>query len=232
MKAHSEPASAALQEILDALVKGCPICHLVSRHTTRWIDTLLYERVNDPGTRDQLRESLGFCNRHAWLVRSAGDVVGQTIIYEDLMKTVRILLEAGRQPVSGKDCALCAEEAETERQGVKEFIAHFRDDALQVRYRGSPGLCLPHLACILEETDDAMLRADLLRAEQNKVTELVQDLGELKQRQDWRSNQKSGKERDAWDRAIAKLCGLPGIQPRHGSGKAGRGRFRLPPKKA
>ncbi len=231
MSARRGPAGVVLQEILDALARGCPICHLVTRRTARWIDTLLYERVNDLGTREQLRRSLGFCNRHAWLVRSAGDVLGQTIIYEDLMKMVRILLEAGRQPVSGKDCALCAEEAEAERQGVEEFVAHFRDEALQVRYQESPGLCLPHFALVLEQTSDAVLRADLLRAEQGKVAELVQDLGELKQRQDWRSNQEPGRERDAWDRAIAKLCGLPGIQPRHGSGKAGRGRFRLRPGK-
>lgn len=65
MSALGEPASAVLQEILAALAMGCPICHLVSRRTARWIDTLLYERGNDPVTREQLRHSLGFCNRHA-----------------------------------------------------------------------------------------------------------------------------------------------------------------------
>ena len=41
----------------DALAQpGCPICTLVERVSSRYLDSLLYERVNDVGTREDLRE--------------------------------------------------------------------------------------------------------------------------------------------------------------------------------
>lgn len=53
-----------LQEALTQ--PGCPLCTLIDQHSLRYLDALLYERVNDGGTCQELRQSLGFCNWHAW----------------------------------------------------------------------------------------------------------------------------------------------------------------------
>lgn len=47
---------------------GCPVCVLGLSTARRYIDFVLYERVNDPDTRAEWRAARGYCNRHAWLM--------------------------------------------------------------------------------------------------------------------------------------------------------------------
>lgn len=68
---------------------GCPICRL--RHTAgqRYLRSLLWENVNDGGTRVHLVRALGFCYAHAWQLQQMEksmwhDGLGTGIIYEDL----------------------------------------------------------------------------------------------------------------------------------------------------
>ena len=62
---------------------GCPVCRIEQRTVQRFLDALMYENVNDPGTRDRLRGSLGFCHEHAWQVANEmlGNALGMAIIY-------------------------------------------------------------------------------------------------------------------------------------------------------
>ncbi|MEW6105743.1 MAG: DUF6062 family protein [Bacillota bacterium] len=78
----------------DAMAKpGCPICRLVSDAVARYLETFLYENVNDPGMRADLRRSNGFCPDHAGLLREHGDPLGHAIIYGDLVDHVLESLE-------------------------------------------------------------------------------------------------------------------------------------------
>ncbi len=211
MSEHDIRPSASYHELIDALRFGCPVCVVVGRRIQRWIDTLLYEHVNDGPIRVRLRRSLGFCNRHAWLVRAAGDALGQVTIYEDILTVAAQQLQGGRLPLPGSECILCQEEAAVRRAAIDEFVRHLHDDELQARYRESTGLCLVHLGDALAHADDAALRTELLQVEYQKVVGIVGDLAELKRRQDWRlAGRPPGRERDAWDRAIEKLRGRPG----------------------
>lgn len=83
-------------ELLDACQKpGCPICTLGHAAARRNIQTLVYEGVNDYGVRAKLRESLGYCYEHAWLLPEGGEsaALGIAIIHRDLLNTVRQSLE-------------------------------------------------------------------------------------------------------------------------------------------
>lgn len=75
-------------DLLDALQEdGCPICRLLIKRTEAYLDSLLYENVNDPGTREVLRKSHGFCNWHAWRATAVSNSeLGLAIIYEDLLR--------------------------------------------------------------------------------------------------------------------------------------------------
>lgn len=80
---------------------GCPICRLEQDGVKRYLDNQLYENVNSPKWRDQLRLSLGFCREHVWLAvdKRLGDPLGFSIIYRDLINSVLKRLETGEQPV-------------------------------------------------------------------------------------------------------------------------------------
>jgi len=74
-------------DVLEACAEpGCPLCRLSERKVNRYLDGIMYEYVNDPGTRGQLRRSLGYCNEHAWRLpeTGGGPALGIAIIYRDL----------------------------------------------------------------------------------------------------------------------------------------------------
>lgn len=87
----NEPSKHTLYfNLLDAFKDpdhGCPICVLVTRRVSNYLDGLSYENVNDPGIRTTLREAHGFCNHHAWqFVEEQRDSLGVGIIYRDILR--------------------------------------------------------------------------------------------------------------------------------------------------
>jgi hypothetical protein len=72
---------------------GCPICRLRQQSDSRYLFTLLYENVNDGGTRKHLVRGMGLCPEHAWALQATEqehwhDGLGVGIIYEDLASRV------------------------------------------------------------------------------------------------------------------------------------------------
>lgn len=83
-------------EIIDACKEpDCPVCSLGHAAARRNVNTLIYEGVNDYGLRATLRESLGYCHEHAWMLPEAGEsaALGIAIVHRDLLNTVRQLLD-------------------------------------------------------------------------------------------------------------------------------------------
>jgi hypothetical protein len=208
----------AYHNLLQAFAKGCPICILINQNTTRLIDDLLYERVNDSLTRDRIRESFGFCNRHAWQLQTAGDVSGHSIIYADLLTTLAELFASRkvnqRELRPKRICLVCEQEQEVEREYTAKFIAYFHDSKLQNRYSESAGLCLPHICQVLSQTKDAKLHSELLAIERPKLVALSEELKHLLRKFDYRfTKELLGRERDAWIRAIEKVSGRRKTRP-------------------
>jgi hypothetical protein len=66
-------------------------------HPLHNLDAILYENVNDAGTRDHLRASPGCCGEHAWrLPNNSGSALGMAILYQDLLTAMERSLEAAR----------------------------------------------------------------------------------------------------------------------------------------
>jgi hypothetical protein len=95
-------ASINLQHALPEA--GCPLCRCCLNGETRYIKNLLWENVNDVGTRLRLAASLGFCHRHAQQMHlmerdEMGMMLGNSIIYEDLIHQVLEKLRATHRDV-------------------------------------------------------------------------------------------------------------------------------------
>ena len=96
----------------DALIQSttsaaptCPVCILAAKSVAGFLDSLLYELVNDSGMRQEIREARGFCNEHAWQLRTiGGGALGVAIIYRDVLEMTLKLIRRGRfrrpQPLS------------------------------------------------------------------------------------------------------------------------------------
>jgi hypothetical protein len=77
--------------MLDACKEpNCPVCRLGQASANRHLTSLIYDSVNDVSLRATLRESLGYCQEHTWLLPDAGDSapLGIAVIYRDLLNTI------------------------------------------------------------------------------------------------------------------------------------------------
>lgn len=75
---------------------GCAICRLKAASAERFLDTLLWENVNDPGARYDIRRARGFCHEHAWGLVRYGASLGIAIIMHDVLQNVLKILEGAR----------------------------------------------------------------------------------------------------------------------------------------
>lgn len=95
-------ANSIIYNLLEACGKpGCPVCRLEQHSVKRYLDNKLYENVNTPAWRDQLRASLGFCEEHASLAveKRLGDALGFSIIYRDILNSILVHLKRGTAPL-------------------------------------------------------------------------------------------------------------------------------------
>ncbi len=93
------PYDLTYLRLKDALAQeGCSLCRLREHDGRKYLDWLLYERVNDVTTRVKLAQSWGFCVYHAWMLQElewdhCKDGMGTAILWEWLVDSYRTLLQ-------------------------------------------------------------------------------------------------------------------------------------------
>ena len=212
--------------LLETLKEGCPFCSIINKTIHKSMDDFLYESVNDPGLRSQIKASMGFCNRHAWQLQKFGDGFGQAIVYDDLMKIVLGNLKEIGKDVSVKDllkklgstkspnkiCIFCKGEKDVEDRYISVFWENFDDPEFSFQYKSSFGLCLPHLELALKKCKSKKFGKELIDIEAVKISGLIAELKEFMRKHDYRfSKEKFGKEGDSWVRVIEKFIGKDGV---------------------
>ncbi len=155
----SDPLRWDLEKEL--LQKGCAICRLSYKGVTRYVDSILYESVNDPGIREQVRTGLGFCNRHAWQMReSNGNSLGLAFLgrsaldewqrqLEEVKSSDRQTLERLREQFlrsnqSAGQCLACDKQVEIETSYLETLFQALKDPVFLQGLRASEGLCRAH----------------------------------------------------------------------------------------
>lgn len=218
---------------------GCPICQLVKKAVQGYLKSLFYENVNDPETRLELRQTLGFCYEHAWLLldEEIGDALGTAIIYHDVVNfTIKHLTQAredflARQGRAAKllpkwrthdaslanalhpkkRCPVCSQRDMTTKLIMGVFTNSLTDNAFCQTLRTSPGLCLPHLGMAFEQVKDSRGYDNLLQISQEQLTNLRHELAEFIRKNDYRfRDEKIGAEGTAWRRVIGMIVGEKG----------------------
>lgn len=224
--------------LLEALSKpGCAVCTLTRDNAHRYLETLLYENVNDSGARAVLRSSHGLCRRHAAEAADLHDALGLAIIYHDIASTVsreikrstpmrvpapallrresdRLADSALRRLTAHRLCPACAVENDVTESSLQMLVQHVTQEEMARAFAASHGLCLPHLRRALALAEDPGVIETLLRKQQQVLDSLVADLAEFIRKHNYRfAHQSFGTERDAWRRAIALLAGAADEQP-------------------
>jgi hypothetical protein len=237
----SPQESVAYFELREALQEqGCPVCHLLSKRSVAALDSILYEQVTDPTTRERLRETQGLCNWHAWmLTRIPMGQSGIAILYEDLLgrqiETLRSLrLRAPRRSFwqrikrrydrakpaacvtrygAVSACPICgALRGGDEANYLRALLDFLSVAEFAQSFQESFGLCLPHLGQALA---GQRYHANLLRLrdlEVHKFEALRQELREFIRKCDYRfATEPMGGERTSWQRVIELFVGKPEV---------------------
>jgi len=93
-------------KLKEALVKpGCPVCRITREAGIRYLEGLLYEMVNDPGTREMLEASWGVCQAHArelanFTQYSLGIAILNEALLDKAIKLVRQTINIGLESCS------------------------------------------------------------------------------------------------------------------------------------
>ena len=200
-------------DVSEALAEpGCVVCRLVANSVDCYLRGLLHESVNDPGMRERLRASKGFCREHSWQLQRRGDPLSISILWHDLLSPELDEDPGRRRRAGGRRkplCPACEIAVEAERRYVGILVEHLEVGALRNEYAASAGLCLPHLG-LARIAAPAGARCFLATAESDKLTRLREELSEIIRKNDHRFRDEPwGSERDAWIRATRKLAGEP-----------------------
>ena len=198
----------------DALEQGiCPICYLGNQAEYRYLDMLLYERINDRITRNDLERSRGFCTYHTYRLLEVGGygVHAQVaIIYKDLTdaiaKEVRAL-DDGRASQIDMDtnCPVCRAIAEREGIFMGLLSTRLSKEAFRSKYQQSAGLCMPHFFRVFDLSKRAA-RAFLKENQLGRLNRLSAEAAEFI-RKSVVKDEPFGEERDSWIRVIRLYAG-------------------------
>lgn len=201
----------------------CPVCRLVKKTVDQFIDAFLYENVNDPKLRKQLKESKGLCYSHAWLLQSYGDPLSHAIIYGDLLKEVVDIIDKNPLIVGKKQnfslyehlkpnskCMICELTEQTQNTYLKvidEFLCV--DEVLRAKFNDSGLLCVPHLKelILLSKNEKSLkLIQDITSCKYKKT---IYNLSEIQRKNDYRFSDEpwTDQERDAWSKAVRIMVG-------------------------
>ena len=192
-------------ELLEALEQeGCPLCRLSLKAAAAYVDTLLYEMVNDSQLRQRLRRSRGLCHTHAWQMVQPGELVrtlaerGDAGRGEDLAQALGPLGE----------CPACQHQEEMEELYLAAFLKSVDDSTFWEAYQASAGPCLPHVQALLRLCRNANVQRRLVAAQRAFWERLQGELAEFIRKNDHRFRHEGfGPEGDSWQRAVAQVVG-------------------------
>jgi hypothetical protein len=216
-------------DLIDAAAEpGCPVCHLSIKSTRRYLDSVIYEYVNDPGVRDDLRAARGYCNKHAWwLTDIPGSALGVAIVYKDIVQSIAGAVDAlpdGNKASAGAEgllerlrpagaCPACKHRDVKEEHLLNALLKNIDDERLATALTDSSGLCLPHLVRALELVEDNRTLRRLAALQQDKLARLQDELSEFIRKSDYRFQAEGfGQEGNSWRRALALVSGEPGVR--------------------
>jgi len=209
---------ALYSDLLEACAKpGCLLCRVSLAFVRSYLDSTMYERVNDGGVRANLRNARGYCNTHAWMLTERhGVVLGAAIIQRDVLNTVLEAIDVAplgrgvrqyaqeilRRLRPTAECPVCAHRRTMEDIAIQTLLKYLDDARLAAALAATSGLCLPHFSRALELVKDSGQLQRLLRFQRETLQGLWDELSELIRKHDYRFvDEGFGEEGDSWLRA-------------------------------
>jgi hypothetical protein len=208
MKRRPPERHTTFFNLMDAMAeKGCALCRLVAKAEHDSLDSLLYENVNDPGARQAMSASRGFCAAHAELATHMSDAFGIAMLYETLCREAAGRITGGLTLEAAKPCPICRAAADAEDRHIGEFCLRMSEPDFRERFLASEGFCLPHFQKLAAMIRDKAIGQIVGAHEAATLLALADQLRVFIDKHDHKRPAAFGAEATAWLRALEKFSG-------------------------
>ena len=219
---NNKCVNKSFYEIIEALKKeGCPLCRVVGFSIDSYFESMLYEFVNDPKVRSDLRKSLGYCIKHSMqlkkIVEKTYNKFGASIIIEDVTKelikkldkfTKLSLKELKKIEITNHNCPACVYMQSYENNYFSEILNNLENEDFLNRFLESDGLCFNHLLALLKRIKNSTTRNKIIENQKAKLTKINKDLNAFVKKHDHQNKEKiTTDEANAFEKALRILMG-------------------------
>lgn len=200
--------------------RTCPVCDHVKHGLFLFFSDMQYTLATDEQAQQLHAEALGFCPLHTWHLFAVASPRGLSIAYPKLAERLAAELTAlaDSRSTSGRDverlrassqsCRACRFLSDLEREYLQQLARHFSDRRFRQAYSRSHGVCLHHLAMLVDATSAAECAQYLLTEAARCFTELNDDMQSFAIKRDAiRGALLNEDENDAYRRTLVHLTG-------------------------
>lgn len=201
--------------LLDQLKdRACPVCVQTRLSLKSFLDSYLYEGVNDDSHWNNLSAAGGWCACHARILENFSDGLAVSLFYRhEIRKRLNVL---GKEAKKGgffskkkekPPCPACVYQIEVESGQIHLLSLSLGESEFWRAFEEHPGLCLPHTQGVLMHLEGSEAEKFKVLA-LGKLESLCAELDEIVKKHDYRNTEKMGAEGDAWKRALSRVYGL------------------------
>jgi len=184
---------------------GCPICRLQKKWTDSFIETILYESVNDKFFRSKLAKTEGFCATHSHVMGQFTNSLGLAILFRDQLKhKLDMLGEKKIDKLKGlEECLLCQNEKGAESRYLSILAAAHDDAKFMTSFYESDGLCFNHLSSIMKLLP-GKAKKDYLAFHKKLYSDILAEIDIFTDKLDYRNRGAviSESEKQSWRKAL------------------------------
>ena len=198
-----------LLDLLKASPQECALCASLRSSLKSYLDTYLYEGVNDDTNWNRLAAADGWCGRHGAELETFSDGLAVALFYRFLLRRdkARPAAKSGWfKKAAPAACPACKHEAELEAGLARLFTGAWEHDEFKAAFEAGGGLCLPHQQSVAGAMSGDHAEA-FVAANAAKTEALCAELDEIVRKNDHRNTEKMGSEGDAWKRALRRALG-------------------------
>lgn len=212
------PARAGMAP--DLKTRGCPVCDRVRRAMFDFLAHWQYELYASETSQSQFASEGGFCRFHTWQLAATASPQGISQGYPRLVSRIaeeiaRLAEDSGSPAESvsslvqdSQHCRACREQKMVEATCLERLAALTQQPEGAAAYSRSQGLCLRHLALLLEHDLPQDTKVHLMRHTSRVLNATMEDMQTYMLKRDaLRRGLHNQDEEDAHIRVLVRLAG-------------------------
>lgn len=200
--------------------KDCALCVLEKEAVHSYFDALLYENVNDPGVRETLRASRGYCPYHTHYLTGLHDTLALSILYKEQSLVAASFLQKNgfHKEISAEwhkhqMCPACMQAMQIRNHYLDILIKGFSEGEMRAAFLDHFHVCLNHFVQLLGSLPDDEYKKALVERMENRLKDLAGSLEQYCQdsQRIAAGEQFESPHRYAWKEAVETVGGLKDV---------------------